>query len=308
VSSVLTICLPLLVFGAQVPPRDGANTVEAFIPFLTPIEKVRPLWPDAAITEGVQGNVEMLVTIDTQGHVTKIEAWTGPEILRGAAIEAVRHWRYQPVLRFGHAVAAYTTALLVRIDPARGGKFSLNKAEEHAADERRFELTERFPRSKEQVLADLEQDAKSANEEERVFLQGQLSKAAWDAGDTDKAARYATEGLSLVGGNPSEGEGGDIVHRANVILGLVALQSGHLLDARKYLLEAGQTPGSPSLTIGGPNMLLAKKLLEIGDRDTVLEYFSFCRRFWLAGQDKLDAWSETVRAGGVPAFGDNLEL
>jgi hypothetical protein len=93
-----------------------------------------------------------------------------------------------------------------------------------------------------------------------------------------------------------------------VILGLVALQSGHLSEAQKYLLGAGQTPGSPSLTIGRPNMLLAKKLLEIGDRDTVLEYFSLCRRFWLAGQDKLDSWSATVRAGGVPAFGDNLEL
>jgi hypothetical protein len=194
---VLVICLSFLAFPAQAPnasPNDVANTVQAFVPFLTPIEKVRPLWPDAAITAGVQGNVEMLVTIDAQGHVTKVEAWTGPEILRVASIEAVRQWRYQPVLRFGHAVAAYTTALLVRIDPARAEKFSLNRAEEHAADERRFELTERFPRSKEQVLADLEQDAKNANEEERVFLTGRLLKAAWDAGDTDKATRYAPKG------------------------------------------------------------------------------------------------------------------
>jgi len=93
-----------------------------------------------------------------------------------------------------------------------------------------------------------------------------------------------------------------------VILGLVALQRGDPLDARKHLLEAGKTPGSPSLTTWGPNMLLAKKLLEIGDRDAVLEYLSLCGRFWLKGKDKLDEWSATVRGGGVPAFGANLGL
>ena len=66
---------------------------------------------------------------------------------------------------------------------------------------------ERFPRSKEQVLADFEQDAKNVNEREHFFLLGQLSKAAWDAGDTDKAARYATEWLSLAEESASGGSG-----------------------------------------------------------------------------------------------------
>jgi TonB family protein len=311
VKLVLMACLPLLALAAQTPsapPRGSGDAPEAFVPFLTPIEKVGPLWPEAARADGVQGTVEMLVSIDARGFVTKVEAWTGPVILREAAIEAVRQWKFQPVLRSGRAVAAYTTALLVRMDPARIGSFSLNMSEERGAAERTVELERRFPRSKQQVLADLEQDAKGTDRRAQFFLLKRLSQAAWEAGETGKAARYATEWLSHAEESGSAENRGDIIHGANVILGLVALEAGHPLDARKHLLEAGKVPGSPSLNSSGPNMLLAKKLLEIGDRDAVLEYLSLCRRFWLDGKDKLDEWSATVRGGGVPSFGANLNL
>jgi hypothetical protein len=53
-------------------------------------------------------------------------------------------------------------------------------------------------------------------------------------------------------------------------------------------------------------MSLAKDLLEQGDRDTVLEFFAECRKFWKLDHDKLDAWTAKVRGGGIPDFGANL--
>ena len=56
----------------------------------------------------------------------------------------------------------------------------------------------------------------------------------------------------------------------------------------------------------GPNMSLAKDLLEKGERDTVLQYFELCRKFWTMDYGKLDEWSQEVRAGKIPRFGANL--
>ncbi len=56
----------------------------------------------------------------------------------------------------------------------------------------------------------------------------------------------------------------------------------------------------------GPNMTLAQDLLEKGERDTVLEYFMRCRRFWKMDHGKLDEWMQEVMGGGKPDFGANL--
>jgi len=77
-------------------------------------------------------------------------------------------------------------------------------------------------------------------------------------------------------------------------------------DSKKYLRLAGLTPGSPQLNSFGPNMSLAKQLLEAGERDTVVEYLDFCRKFWQMDFGKLDYWTAQVRAGEVPDFGANL--
>ena len=65
-------------------------------------------------------------------------------------------------------------------------------------------------------------------------------------------------------------------------------------------------------------MLLAKELLEAGEREIVLEYLEDCKTFWnrcekVATADgamppaaALDAWADAVREGRVPDFGPNL--
>lgn len=73
-----------------------------------------------------------------------------------------------------------------------------------------------------------------------------------------------------------------------------------------FLRAAGETPGSPQLNSFGPNMTLAKDLLERGERDAVLAYFEACRVFWKMGGNSLDAWRQDVEAGRIPNFGANL--
>jgi hypothetical protein len=85
------------------------------------------------------------------------------------------------------------------------------------------------------------------------------------------------------------------------------VREGRIADAKRYLLEAGKNPGSPVLGSFGPNMSLAKDLLDKGQRDVVLEYFELCRKFWKMDRGRLDQWSQEVKDGKTPDFGANLD-
>lgn len=99
---------------------------------------------------------------------------------------------------------------------------------------------------------------------------------------------------------------GNALHKGNLTLGRLALREQDIGKAKYYLLEAGKTPGSPQLDSFGPNMVLARELLERGERETVLQYFDLCGRFWEMGHDKLKEWTALVKAGITPDFGPNL--
>ena len=128
-----------------------------------------------------------------------------------------------------------------------------------------------------------------------------VMRAAFAAGRVADARAYAVEAMASE--DPLHRDG-DTRHRANILLGRIALAEGDLEEAGKYLLAAGQRQGSPSLSTFGPNMRLAQELLERGERDVVLAYFELCRAFWK--EDRLDQWAALVRAGSMPDFGGNL--
>jgi hypothetical protein len=99
---------------------------------------------------------------------------------------------------------------------------------------------------------------------------------------------------------------GNAIQDGNLVLGRIAVQNGKIEEAKKYLLEAGKSPGSPQMDSFGPNMSLAKDLLGKGERDAVLQYFELCRKFWNMDYGKLDEWTREVKAGETPNFGANL--
>jgi hypothetical protein len=144
-----------------------------------------------------------------------------------------------------------------------------------------------------------------ANTRDRDVVLKQAAETALEAGETAKANAYAQE--LLKNATPGGWNYGNAIHHGNLVLGRLALRSGGIEQSKRYLHQAGQTPGSPQLNSFGPNMSLARELLQKGEREAVIEYFELCSRFWTSGAEKLKAWTAVVRGGGIPDFGANLD-
>jgi len=132
-----------------------------------------------------------------------------------------------------------------------------------------------------------------------------MTRAAYDAGNMVKAERYANEALEAARHGVFWWTG-DAIHQGNIVLGRLAFGRGDVEAAKKYLLLAGKTPGSAQLASAGPNMSLAKDLLDRGETQTVLEYLDECSGFWTGNRGKLAEWTALVRAGLKPDFGHNV--
>ena len=129
-----------------------------------------------------------------------------------------------------------------------------------------------------------------------------LARQALDRNDLESAKSFAESWLQMAPANSNSWNYGNALHKGNLILGQIALTQGRLADARRYLLDAGRTPGSPQLYTIGPGFKLATELLKQGERETVLQYLELCRRFWENGQRKLDTWVIDVQNGRTPVF------
>ena len=288
---------------------DDGN-VKAFIPTLTPVKRVEASYPVAAKQQNTYGMVALFVTIDAGGNVVASEAAQGAAVLRQAAVDAVKQWTYRPVVRDGRAVSAITTATVPVMPPRapgeRGPAPHIDAQDSTAYAQRLGQLQSQFPRTPEQVLADDEQQTASDTGIQRFYDLAGLAKAAARAGDLAKAQGYAAELLSLAPQYPKDWNYGNAIHDGNMVLGAVAVRQGATAEAVQYLLSAGKTPGSPQLNSFGPNMTLAKALIDAGQGAAVLDYFTECRAFWKMGGRRLDDWSSMVRGGGKPDFGANL--
>jgi len=284
--------------------------VKAFIPLLKPSSSVGPQYPAAALAEGKFERVDLLVTIDPQGAVTNVEVLSGGELFRQPAVDAVKQWVFHPVIRSGSPVFALANESVNFIPPQDSGAVRsapvFKESEQRAIARRLGDLTRQYPRSEDQVLAALEQADAGDTGLIRFSDLTELAKAAIRAGDLDKAQAYANELLAAAPDHSSHWNYGNAIHDGNMVLGLVALRRGNTESAKRFLLEAGKTTGSPQLNSFGPNVTLAKELLEKNERDVVEEYFSQCGQFWKRGSKKLEAWTATVRGGGIPNFGANL--
>lgn len=68
------------------------------------IHSPNPDYPREAQDRGIQGDVLLQATIDTQGNLTNLKAVQGDPILVKAAIDAVKKWRYRPFILKGEPV------------------------------------------------------------------------------------------------------------------------------------------------------------------------------------------------------------
>lgn len=77
------------------------------------IQRTPPDYPPLAKTAHVAGTVELHATISTNGTIKDLHAVSGPVMLRQAALDAVRNWRYKPYKLNDQPVEVETTINVV---------------------------------------------------------------------------------------------------------------------------------------------------------------------------------------------------
>ncbi|HEX8501262.1 MAG TPA: hypothetical protein VF659_11825 [Pyrinomonadaceae bacterium] len=165
------------------------------------------------------------------------------------------------------------------------------------------------PKTAAEALARYERAfAAAADPRQKFFLLTKLAATAVEAGEAERAKAYARDLLARAPEMRQDWNYGNAVHVGNLVLGRVALAAGDAAEAKRLLLEAGNTPGSPQLNSFGPNMRLAKELLEKGERDAVVRYLDAVARFWKAKTNRIDDWKAAIARGETPDFGPNLDV
>jgi len=61
-----------------------------------PIFKPQPKYPVLALQGRIEGDVQIDAVIDKDGNVVQEKVMSGPPLLVSAAMDAVKHWKYQP--------------------------------------------------------------------------------------------------------------------------------------------------------------------------------------------------------------------
>lgn len=149
--------------------------------------------------------------------------------------------------------------------------------------------------------------AEKPSEKQRILIR--LAPAALVAGDSEAARKYSQELIRIAESDTSKVKDDSLpVHIANTVLGLIAIKEGKIDEAKVHLFASTKFNvhpkliASPVLVSFGPNMDLARALLERNERDAVLKYFDLCSKFWKDPNGKLPIWREVVGNGGVPDF------
>ena len=95
---------PLSPLGEMSAPGQGGQLKPPRL-----VSSVLPVYPQIAQTAGVEGDVVVQATIDNNGNVSSTKVLYGPMMLRQAAIDALRRWKYEPAQLDGKPVGTETT-------------------------------------------------------------------------------------------------------------------------------------------------------------------------------------------------------
>jgi protein TonB len=77
------------------------------------IYKVQPIYPPLARAARIQGLVHLRAIISRTGTIENLQAIDGHAMLVGAAIDAVRQWRYRPYILNGDPVEVETQITVI---------------------------------------------------------------------------------------------------------------------------------------------------------------------------------------------------
>lgn len=76
------------------------------------IKSVAPVYPAMAKTQHVSGNVQIDALIDADGNVSAMNVLSGPALLRQAALQSLKQWKYEPAQLDGKPTPMHLTVTL----------------------------------------------------------------------------------------------------------------------------------------------------------------------------------------------------
>ena len=76
------------------------------------LKSVPPVYPQMARTQHVSGNVQVDALIDADGNVSAMKVLSGPALLRDAALQSLKQWKYQPAELDGKPTPMHLTVTL----------------------------------------------------------------------------------------------------------------------------------------------------------------------------------------------------
>ena len=77
------------------------------------VHRVEAVYPELAKRARVSGNVILRITITEEGSVKDIRVVNGHPLLSGAAVEAVKQWRYMPAMQDGEHIPVTTQVTII---------------------------------------------------------------------------------------------------------------------------------------------------------------------------------------------------
>jgi len=87
----------------QFPAASGVLQQVSFWKKKNGMKKAAPIYPPIARAAHVSGTVQLIAVVDADGHVTQVVPVSGPDMLKGSAIDAVKQWIYPQFLLNGIA-------------------------------------------------------------------------------------------------------------------------------------------------------------------------------------------------------------
>jgi TonB family protein len=90
-------------------PEPPAVSAPANVTAASIVDQPAPEYPPEARDKLIQGEVVLHAIIDKEGKISKVQVLSGDDMLAKAAVEAVRQWRYKPMLVDGEAREVDTT-------------------------------------------------------------------------------------------------------------------------------------------------------------------------------------------------------
>ncbi len=93
----------------RVPSDAGPVQVSDGVIAGTRLSGADPVYPVAALLAHEQGSVVLHAIISKDGKVANLKVISGPEMLRQAALDAVKTWTYKPYIMNGQSIEVDTT-------------------------------------------------------------------------------------------------------------------------------------------------------------------------------------------------------